>query len=457
MQQPIREGTDTAGTDTAGADTAGADTAGRRRVGEVVGSVVLNVASIGGVLCIVLVVLAFFFNITLIMFKTGSMSPTIPAGSVAIVREIAASEAKVGDVVTVDRTGALPITHRVVDVSPDSSGSSNARSLTLKGDANEATDAAPYSVEKVRIVLASLPGVAAFVVWLSNPLILGAVTVGAAAVVTWAFWPRNTRRAPNPEPRDRAAPSAHGRRRATTSAVASHLTGSSLALLIAACAFGAVVADPPPAAAAPNEQETGTAQLRLLSIGDPIAMSNLLPGVPVQWQLGAWVESPDPGTVQLSLGGTGSAALELRAIVRSCDQRWVDGVCASGATELMASHALSVNDQQAALTEFASSTERWLLFEIWMPSTRSGEAAPPGASVQLTVYASGLGEQLSAVPGSIGQLPTTGVSPFAAVFTALSAVCVGLLLAALAHLSRWRSSARGVHARSVRYVRGAVA
>lgn len=417
------------------------DTVDRARIGEAFGAVLLNIAAIGGVLCIVLVALAFFFNITLIMFKTGSMSPTIPAGSVAVVREIAASEVKVGDVVTVERDGALPITHRVVDVSTDPAGAPQARSLTLKGDANEATDAAPYSVEKVRIVLASLPGVAAFVVWLSNPLILGAITVGAAAVVTWAFWPRNTRRAPHPEPSERAAPAEHGRRRATASATASHLTSSSLALLIAACAFGAVVADPPPAAAAPNEQETGSEQLRLLSIGDPVAMSNLMPGVAVQWQLGAWVETPDPGIVKLSLGGTGSAALELRAIVRSCDERWVDGACASGATELMAAHTLDVDGSQGALTEFTSSSARWLLFEIWMPAARTGEwAAPPGASVQLTVYASGFGEQLSLTPGAVGQLSTTGSSPGAPLLAAVGAVASGLVLAALARLRVTRSA-----------------
>ena len=74
----------------------------------------LTLAAIGGVLCIAAVVAATFFDITLIMFKTGSMSPTIPAGSVAVVREIPASEAAVGDVVTVDRTDLLPITHRKI-------------------------------------------------------------------------------------------------------------------------------------------------------------------------------------------------------------------------------------------------------------------------------------------------------------------------------------------------------
>lgn len=85
-----------------------------------VGDALLTLAAIGGLACIVLVLLALFFHITLIMFKTGSMGPTIPAGSLAIVREIPASEIRVGDVVTVDRSQALSITHRVVSIAQDS-------------------------------------------------------------------------------------------------------------------------------------------------------------------------------------------------------------------------------------------------------------------------------------------------------------------------------------------------
>ncbi|MCB8909926.1 S26 family signal peptidase [Rhodococcus rhodochrous] len=50
-------------------------------------------------LCIGLVIAAFFFNISLILFKTGSMSPTIPQGSMSVVQRISADEIRVGDVV----------------------------------------------------------------------------------------------------------------------------------------------------------------------------------------------------------------------------------------------------------------------------------------------------------------------------------------------------------------------
>src|SRR5699024_11365969 len=79
-----------------------------RRGWRAVGGVGLNLAALGGALCLVLAVLAVVFDIGLIMFRTGSMSPTIPAGSVAVVRQIDAEQIEVGDVVTVDRPGALP-------------------------------------------------------------------------------------------------------------------------------------------------------------------------------------------------------------------------------------------------------------------------------------------------------------------------------------------------------------
>ena len=60
----------------------------------------LWVLALAGLVCIVLVVLAFTAHITLIMFRTGSMAPTIPAGSVAIVQQIPASQVHVGDAVS---------------------------------------------------------------------------------------------------------------------------------------------------------------------------------------------------------------------------------------------------------------------------------------------------------------------------------------------------------------------
>jgi len=171
-----------------GSDTP-TSTAHGRRYG-VVREVLLNIASVLGAVCIALTLAALLFDLTLIMFKTGSMSPTIPAGSLAVVREIPASEAKVGDVVTVDRPDQLPVTHRVVATEPGVGGRAI---LTLRGDANPVDDPAPYTVSTVRIVLASVPGLAVAVAAMSNPWALGAVTVVVASFITWYFWPRSTR------------------------------------------------------------------------------------------------------------------------------------------------------------------------------------------------------------------------------------------------------------------------
>ena len=157
------------------------------RIGSFIRSTVLNIAAAGGALCIVAVICAIFFDISLIMFKTGSMSPTIPAGSLAVVREIPADEVEVGDVVTVDRPGKLPVTHRVVAIEP---GGGGVRNLTLKGDANPVEDLNPYPVDRVRIVMWSVPGLAKAVVAVSNRWVMLGTTLAVSALVTWVFWPR---------------------------------------------------------------------------------------------------------------------------------------------------------------------------------------------------------------------------------------------------------------------------
>lgn len=151
----------------------------------------LWIAAVGGVICIVLVVLALTAQITLIMFRTGSMSPTIPAGSVSVVQRVPASAISVGDVVTVDRVDELPITHRVTSVEPGATP--DERIITMRGDANAQEDPFPYTVTSVRIVLFSVPGIATVIVGMGNPYVLGVLTLAATTLVVWAFWPRAER------------------------------------------------------------------------------------------------------------------------------------------------------------------------------------------------------------------------------------------------------------------------
>ncbi|MBB1041962.1 signal peptidase I [Dietzia sp. DQ11-44] len=168
------------------ARTAGAHRAPGRSFGSYLAGGLANLLAAGGVVAVGLVIAAVTMNITLIMFKTGSMSPTIPTGSVAVVKEISADEIRVGDVVTVDRPGRLPVTHRVIEVHPQVPGEAL---ILMQGDANPNPDPGMYRVESVRKVLWSVPGLANVIVWAGNPLVLGSITLLAALGVLWTFWP----------------------------------------------------------------------------------------------------------------------------------------------------------------------------------------------------------------------------------------------------------------------------
>lgn len=163
----------------------------RRRggIGRMLGDLGLWIAAAAGVVCIVLVILAMTAQITLIMFRTGSMSPTIPAGSVAVVQRVDAAQVEVGDVVTVDREDELPVTHRVTSV--ERGASESERIITMRGDANATDDPFPYTVTSVRTVLFSIPGIASVIVGMGDPWVLGGLTAGATVLVIWAFWPRS--------------------------------------------------------------------------------------------------------------------------------------------------------------------------------------------------------------------------------------------------------------------------
>ncbi|WP_187700501.1 signal peptidase I [Dietzia sp. CW19] len=160
----------------------------RRSMASRITDAILSVLALLGVVCIVATIAAFALNISLIMFKTGSMSPTIPTGSLAVVRQIPASDIEVGDVTTVSRgEGQLPVTHRVVSVTPVGDGT---YSVEMKGDANDSPDAQPYEVSEVKKVLWHAPRLAYVVAAVSQPKYMAGITVAASFLVVWAFWPR---------------------------------------------------------------------------------------------------------------------------------------------------------------------------------------------------------------------------------------------------------------------------
>lgn len=157
------------------------------------GDVLLWVAAALGLLCAVLAALTSFLGFQVMLFSSGSMDPTIPVGSAALVSSVEAADVEVGDIVTVDRgAGELPVTHRVVSIAP--ADSPDARLLTLRGDANDQDDPAPYEVTEVGRVVFSVPGVAPLVAQLGTSRMLAPLGVVAAAFVIWGLWPRSPAR-----------------------------------------------------------------------------------------------------------------------------------------------------------------------------------------------------------------------------------------------------------------------
>jgi signal peptidase len=161
----------------------------RERARHPVKDVVLTLAGAAGVLSLLWFAIATTTGLSIMIVTTGSMSPTIPAGSAALVRPVAASAISVGDVVTVQRAGArLPVTHRVVSVEPDPDAAAG-RILVLRGDANATDDPFPYHVTAAKSVVASVPVLGTAIALGRQPLVLGLTTLGVAALIVWAFWP----------------------------------------------------------------------------------------------------------------------------------------------------------------------------------------------------------------------------------------------------------------------------
>ncbi|WP_245599694.1 signal peptidase I [Nakamurella lactea] len=402
----------------------GAGTSRSGRVAAAAGNLLLTLAAIGGAICILAVLAAWIFKITLIMFSTGSMSPTIPAGSVAVVRQIPAAEVNIGDVVTVDRPGRLPVTHRVRAVEP---GQGAARILTLRGDANAADDAETYPVTSVRLVQFSIPGVAGVIVALSNPFVLGGITILLAGLVLWAFWPRAARSGPATEspaepagdPTDDSTGDGGGIRLGGTSA--------SLAAVVLVGLGGLLItARPANASAGIQERVISGSVITLITVGDEAAMTNLQPGQPVRWQVGVSSDPPEPGRIDLTVMVSGPLASTpggLQLSVSSCAERWRAGHCPTSMSPVLpAAPAAGYLGAAKPAGSMPAGEQRWLQVEAWLPADAAGTKA---GTARVRIAATGFGDTVVSAPGG-GELPNTGLG--GGVRAALLAGALGLIV-----------------------------
>lgn len=147
----------------------------------------LGLAGLAGLACVLWLLASTLLGWSMVIFRTGSMAPTMPTGTAAIAVPVTAEDIAVGDVLFLEREDRLPITHRVVTAATQLDGSVM---LTLKGDANEAADPRSYHVEHAQRIVFPVPGLGYAVTALQSPVALGLITLGATALVLWAFWPR---------------------------------------------------------------------------------------------------------------------------------------------------------------------------------------------------------------------------------------------------------------------------
>ncbi|OYD66705.1 signal peptidase I [Rhodococcus sp. OK302] len=116
------------------------------------------------------------FGIKPLVFRSGSMSPEITTGSLALARSVPATDLVVGDIVSVINEQGTRITHRVYDME---SQTGNSVDVWLKGDANTVPDTETYSVTEADRIFFSVGGLGYAVAWLSSPI---AVFLGGAFV-----------------------------------------------------------------------------------------------------------------------------------------------------------------------------------------------------------------------------------------------------------------------------------
>lgn len=118
---------------------------------------------------------------------SGSMRPTVPEGSVVIVRDVEPDDLRIGDVITYQIRSGDPtlVTHRIVGITVGGDGPT----FRTRGDANDAVDPNPVVAEQVKgKVWYHVPFVGRLTGRLDGSQRGLAVRLVATALVAWSAW-----------------------------------------------------------------------------------------------------------------------------------------------------------------------------------------------------------------------------------------------------------------------------
>jgi signal peptidase I len=195
--------------------------------------ILLTAGAVLGLVCILATVVGYAFGITPLVFRSGSMSPAIHTGDLAVARTVDAASLETGDIVSVVNAEGNRVTHRLLEMTAEG----KARRLTLQGDANRAPDAEVYTATRVERVLLDIPKAGYVVDAAAGPAGLFVLGAYVAGMLVLAF------RRPPPGTDAPAGPRRGGARKAAR--------GSRVAARTAAFAvLGTTLAVAPPASAA---------------------------------------------------------------------------------------------------------------------------------------------------------------------------------------------------------------
>ena len=151
----------------------------------------LTIGAVAGLICVLAAAASMLFGIKPLVFRSGSMSPEITTGSLALARTVPATDLSVGDIVSVVNGQGTRITHRVYELDQQAG---NSVTVTLKGDANAKPDVEPYFITEADRIFFSVGGLGYAIAWLSSPLaiFLGGALVGGLVII--AFRPNSRRK-----------------------------------------------------------------------------------------------------------------------------------------------------------------------------------------------------------------------------------------------------------------------
>lgn len=111
--------------------------------------------------------LAQFRIVSPLIVISGSMEPEIHVGSLIISTTVRAKDLQIGDIASIKRDDGVLVTHRVISNEP-LQGSTEVRSIKMKGDANNVEDKNPYVQSDALRPLFIIPAIGSTLAYLES-------------------------------------------------------------------------------------------------------------------------------------------------------------------------------------------------------------------------------------------------------------------------------------------------